>query len=117
MYELSKVKAQDFAKVQIKNQAKIVKQHRIELDPVKAYHLIKRETKGFTVAIQEAKIADRMMMELLQRNRIETEPIPSDPEPKTSKKEETLRMQEQERARALELLQLELELTQQNPKK
>jgi len=116
MYELSKLKAKDFAQVQIKNQAKIVEQYGSKLDPVKAYHLIKSKTKGFTIPHKLAKVADRMMVELLQKNGIQTASKPTVPDPTTSKKEETLRLQEQERARSLDLLQLELELMNKTPK-
>lgn len=104
MYQLTKVKPQDLSKVQVKNQDKILELTGSKLEPLKAFEIIKTETKDFKESNEKAKQADGLFIELLKLNGISVNG--------TAVKTDggKIRLREQERARALELLELELQL-------
>ena len=103
MYQLKKIKPETLEKVRVENQEKIKALTGSELQPKRAFEVIRNETKGFTQDNEKAKEADRLFMELLQRNGL-TDGTPSPDE------KERIRIEAAARARALALIELELEL-------
>lgn len=103
MYQLTKVKPEVLSKVQVKNQDKIMELTGSKLEPVKAFEIIKNETKDFKESNEKAKQADQLFIELLKLNGISVNGAAGSDSGK-------IRLRERERSRALELLELELEL-------
>ncbi len=107
MYSLKHVDQKVLSKVAVPNQEEIVRLTREKLDPLKAYRIIKEDTKEFTRYNDKAGEADRLFAELLAQNGIELPPQEKGKDEKAFALEVEL---EQERARALALIELELEL-------
>ncbi len=102
MYQLKNIQLETLSNIQVQHQDKILELTGSKLEPVKAFEIIKQHTKGFTQENEKAKQADKLLMELLQRNGISTG--------RTPQKDNKIKLREQERARALALLELELQL-------
>lgn len=106
MYQIKELKPQDIEKIKVKSQAQIIDLIGYELDPKKAFEVIKHDSKNFTNKNEDAIEADGLFMKLLTKNGIVLEG-----QTKPTKGIKSIqRIKEQERARALELLELELQL-------
>ena len=102
MYNLAKVKPKDLKQVKVENQQEIVERTGRKFEPIKAYELIKKQTKDFTKDSDKAKHADSLFAALLEKNGISL----GDSDTERNR----LRIREQERLRLLAMLELELEL-------
>ena len=103
MYKIKNVPPKTFSKIEIKNQEKIKELTGSKLDPVRAFQIIKRESKDFSEQNEKALKADELLYELLKRDKLNGFGNKAD-------SSERIRLKERERARELELLELELEL-------
>ena len=100
MYGLAKIDIKDLKKVKIIDQEEIIQRTGSPLDLSAGYELIRKETGDFTKENREAKEADALFIELLEKRKATMPVDKGDPN--------RLRLQAQ--AKALELLELELEL-------
>ena len=103
MYQLSTVDIDLLKKVKVRNQDKIRELTGRELVPQKAFEIIKNETKSFSQDNEKAKIADALMVKLLQREGLKNSET-------SDSQKKRLELEAQAKAKALELLELELKL-------
>ena len=100
MYKTSKISKEALEAIQITNQDEIVEFTGSKLDPVKAWEVLKKASKDFSVSDAKTAQADALLFELL---------FPEKKREKVTRvKTQNIEIQEKERARALALLELEL---------
>ena len=104
MYKTSKVSPTELKKIKVKNQAKIKEVTGEELDPSKAWTIIKTESKNFTSDNEKAKEADALLAELMKVNGLT---ITSNAQ---ADDQERIRIRERERARAIQIMKLQLQI-------
>lgn len=105
MYKIKEIPLQEFKTFKLPEavQKEVIEYHGKPLDPMAAYALIKKETKGFTQGNSQAEIADRLLYELLYSSK-----KPKQKEvPKTKTDTE---LKKQKLARTASLLKLKLKL-------
>lgn len=107
MYQIANITPAALAKVKIRHQSKILELTGSKFDPVNAFRILSKETKGFTEQNAKVQQADALFVELLKLNGITLKKPAVDNATR-------IRIQEQERTRALELLELELELDREH---
>ena len=102
MYKTKTVNPADLKKIAIQKQQKIREITGEELDPHKAWTIIKNESQDFTNSDQKAIEADALLAELMQVNglRIADEANGEGKETPTLSDQEKIRIREKERARA-----------------
>lgn len=103
MYKTSKVSPTELKKIKVKNQAKIKEVTGEELDPSKAWTIIKNESKNFTSDNEKAKEADELLAELMKVNGLTISKTLDDDK-------ERIRIRERERARAIQIMKLQLQI-------
>ena len=103
MYKTSQVNPNDLGKIKVKHQARIKEITGTELIPKKAWEIIKKESKGFTLDNAKARQADALFAELMHVNGLITDT------PKVGDKER-IRLRERERARAITIMKLKLKI-------
>lgn len=113
MYQIVELSPEAIKKVRITNQEKIRYLTGSELDLLKAFELIKAESKAFTEENEKAMEADKLLFELLKKNNIEGSDK-SQQRKKSNEKDAYLRLRERERLRMLALLELELQLSSES---
>ena len=101
MYQIASITPKELAKVKVRHQSEILELTGSKFDPLRAYDILSKETKGFTEENAKVQEADALFVELFKLNGITL---------KKPGKDQAIRIREQERARALQLLELELEL-------
>ena len=103
MYKTSNIKPTDLEKIRVKNQGRIKEITGEELEPRKAWEIIKKESNGFTTDSPKAKQADELFAELMQVNGLTVSKSKADDK-------ERIRIRERERARAIEIMKLQLKI-------
>ncbi|MDN5201181.1 hypothetical protein QQ008_07405 [Fulvivirgaceae bacterium BMA10] len=108
MYKTSQVTPKDLGKIKVKNQARIREITGEELDPKKAWSIIKNESKNFTNDNPKAKQADELFAELMKANGLI---VNRDPVSKSKDDDkERIRIRERERARTIQIMKLKLQI-------
>ncbi len=79
MYKTKDLTREDLSRIHIKNQAEIVRYIGSELNPIEAFELIKKESKGFTKASAKAEEADKLLYAIYKGEAI-PEASPTSPE-------------------------------------
>lgn len=108
MYKTSKVSPKELKKIKVKNQAKIKEVTGEELDPGKAWTIIKNESKNFTSDNEKAKEADELLAELMKVNGLTI--TSNAQEDDQVDDQERIRIRERERARAIQIMKLQLQI-------
>lgn len=112
MYKTKEIKPKELKAVEILNQKEILARTKKKLDPVQAFEVIKKESKGFSIANVKAQEADELLYMLLNRDT-------KNASKKTSKKKtiskkdpsiEEIQIRERERARKIKILKIKLNL-------
>jgi hypothetical protein len=114
MYHIVNVSPEDLSKIKITNQQKIRDLTGSDLDLQKAFEVIKAESKGFTEENEKAKEADKLLLDLLNKNKVNLPEKEAQAKRSDGEENDRLRLREKERMRMLSLLELELQLSSQS---
>ncbi len=105
MYKIKEIPEKTIGAFEVPKQVQdlIVEYHGKPLDPIAAYALLKKETKGFTEANPQAEEADRLLHELLY-------PTKAVAKKATPKAKTAIELRKRKLARTASLLKLKLKL-------
>ena len=122
MYQTQHLQENIFSNLKIDNQDRVVEFFGNPLDPVEAFKTLKRETNGFTLESNQAKIVDKLLVELLKKNKVEIPAKPqttvkpkaqsktTEPGKETLSKQKIIEIEAQQRERRIRILALKLKL-------
>lgn len=122
MYQLKNIDTKELSKITVRNQEEIIKRIGQKFHPEKAYEVLRHDTQGFTIDVEDAKEADELFMKLLEKNGVKSTPpekhtpVPkpkkSSPSPEKSKPTE-LELQNRNRERKFKQIKIRLRLSSQ----